>query len=553
MKYLISFFVLFSTFLLAGVSDSSKVKSVLTNDSYHYISVNNIKMWLSNNGDGSHDPITDRSGFYWPKNETKSAIFEDGLIWGCKINGEFRVNGNTHRQGLQAGKILPNGQPDDPSLSKYKVYVIHKGWQTLPPGPDRDFYEECYNNWPVEDGAPWSDIDQDGQYTAGVDEPRFLGDETVWFVSNDMDPSRSTYTYGTMPIGLEVQTTVFASVDSLISDVVYKKYLVINKGVDTVKDMYLGYWSDTDLGDANDDYTGYDSTLNLGYTYNAVNNDGVYGTPPPAVGYKFLQTPITSGGASDSGYFNGEWRKGYKNLPMTGFTFYLNGIDPRYRDPQQGVIAGAVEFYNYLSGKVWDGQPFIDPNTGETVKLILSGDPVMHVGWYEGTGFPGGPPPGDRRHLMSTGTIDLLPGDSTEICLAILIARGSSNLNSITALKNLSQTASNYYGNFVTPTPVNNINSLNEFDFTLSQNYPNPFNPSTAIEYSIPEDGFVSLKIFDVLGREVATLFEGERRKGTYKADWNALSVNRQIASGIYLCRLEGRNFSKSIKMLLMK
>ncbi|MCX8010844.1 MAG: hypothetical protein N3A61_06815, partial [Ignavibacteria bacterium] len=69
---------------------------------YDYIAVNQVKMWISNNGDGSHDPLTDGSGFYWPGgiNASLSAIFQDGLVWGGKINGMVRVNGTTHRLGL---------------------------------------------------------------------------------------------------------------------------------------------------------------------------------------------------------------------------------------------------------------------------------------------------------------------------------------------------------------------------------------------------------------------------------------------------------------------
>ena len=80
-----------------------KLLKPLTNDHYNYIDINEIMMWVSNNGDGSHDPVTDGNGFYWPGGRLaiKSAIFEDGLIWGGMVNGEIRVNGNTHRQGLE--------------------------------------------------------------------------------------------------------------------------------------------------------------------------------------------------------------------------------------------------------------------------------------------------------------------------------------------------------------------------------------------------------------------------------------------------------------------
>lgn len=419
-------------------ADDDQINKINVNDDYAYIAINQCFMWVSNNGDGSHDPRTDASGFYWPggENATIPAIFEDGLIFGGKVGREIRVNGNTHRQGLQAGKILDNGTPDDPSLSKYRVYKIRKGWELLPPGPTRDEYEEDYNNWPVEDGAPWVDVDGDGVYTRGVDQPYFIGDEVLWYVANDMDPAKSTFTYGTLPMGLEFQTTIFGfNRTGDLGDILFKKYLILNKGNTTVRDMIVAYWSDTDMGDANDDYTGCDTLLSLGYTWNGDEDDaGFYGSTPPALGYDFFQGPIVESAATDSAKFLGGWRHGYRNLPMTAFTFYINGGDI-YVDPAQGVAEGSVEFYNYMTGFIWNGAPFVDPNTGEETKFVLAGDPVAGTGWYEGDGFPGGPPPGDRRHLQASGPFQFSPGDTQEVVVGIIVGRSTDSKASITELK----------------------------------------------------------------------------------------------------------------------
>lgn len=418
--------------------DKSKLSKTNTNDNYNWISVNQCFMWIGNNGYGSHDPRIDASGFYWPggDNATIPAIFADGFIWGAKIGREIRVNGSTYRQGLQAGKILPDGTADDPSLSKYRIYKIRKGWESLPPGPVRDAYEKDYNEWPVEDGAPWDDIDGDGIYTSGVDLPQFIGDEVLWCVSNDLDASRSTFTYGTLPMGLEQQTTVFAfNRTGDLGDMVFKKYTLINKGTLTLKDVVLAYWSDTDLGFAGDDYTGCDTVLSLGYTYNGDNDDeGFYGTQPAANGYDFFQGPIVQAGATDSAKFLGSYRKGFRNLPMTAFTFYING-NALYVDPDLGVAAGSVQFYNYMTGFLADGQPFIDPNTGQTVKFTVAGDPVAGTGWYEGEGWPGGEAPDDRRHVMASGPFDMAPGDTQEIVVGILISRANDRILAVKDLK----------------------------------------------------------------------------------------------------------------------
>ncbi len=85
--------------------------------------------------------------------------------------------------------------------------------------------------------------------------------------------------------------------------------------------------------------------------------------------------------------------------------------------------------------------------------------------------------------------------------------------------------------------------------FALNQNYPNPFNPSTSISYELPGRSFVSLKMFDVLGREVATLVSEEKTAGKYSVAWNA----RDVSSGIYFYRLQAGSFTDTKKLVLMK
>jgi hypothetical protein len=86
-------------------------------------------------------------------------------------------------------------------------------------------------------------------------------------------------------------------------------------------------------------------------------------------------------------------------------------------------------------------------------------------------------------------------------------------------------------------------------DYSISQNYPNPFNPTTTIRYQIPQAGFVSLKIYDVLGREVATLVNEEKLSGEY----SAVFEGSNLSSGIYFYKLQAENFYSIKKMILIK
>lgn len=92
-------------------------------------------------------------------------------------------------------------------------------------------------------------------------------------------------------------------------------------------------------------------------------------------------------------------------------------------------------------------------------------------------------------------------------------------------------------------------------DYQLHQNYPNPFNPVTNLKFTLPVDKKISLKIFDMLGREVKTLVSGKDfKKGSYELQWNGTNnYGVKVASGHYVARLEYGAFAKSIKMTLLK
>jgi len=88
-------------------------------------------------------------------------------------------------------------------------------------------------------------------------------------------------------------------------------------------------------------------------------------------------------------------------------------------------------------------------------------------------------------------------------------------------------------------------------DYALAQNYPNPFNPTTTISYQLPTSGNVSLKVYDMLGREVATLANTRQDAGTYTVQFSA--ANYQLSSGVYFYRLQAGTFVETKKMLLIK
>jgi hypothetical protein len=98
-------------------------------------------------------------------------------------------------------------------------------------------------------------------------------------------------------------------------------------------------------------------------------------------------------------------------------------------------------------------------------------------------------------------------------------------------------------------TGVENEDNLTPGTFSLSQNYPNPFNPSTTIKFSIPEASNVVLKVYDILGSEVAVLVNKEVQAGNYTVDFDAT----KFASGMYIYSITAGEFNLSKKMMLLK
>jgi hypothetical protein len=98
-------------------------------------------------------------------------------------------------------------------------------------------------------------------------------------------------------------------------------------------------------------------------------------------------------------------------------------------------------------------------------------------------------------------------------------------------------------------TAVKNKQNTLPASFSLQQNYPNPFNPSTTIQYSVPKTSLVTIKVYDILGREVTTLVNVQKSPGNYSVQFSAA----RYASGIYFYRMQSGTFSETKKLLLLK
>jgi len=109
------------------------------------------------------------------------------------------------------------------------------------------------------------------------------------------------------------------------------------------------------------------------------------------------------------------------------------------------------------------------------------------------------------------------------------------------------------------PLSVDYLNINGPTDLYLSQNYPNPFNPTTRIDYSIQNDGLVKLRVYDILGNEVATLVNERKTSGNYSVEFSAKGGSAsggnayELPSGIYFYKLTAGTFTETKKLILLK
>ena len=487
------------------------------------LNINNMAMWIQSDGWSARNPLNGNSGVTYPRS-TDQVIFQDGIIWGGRVQDgndqDLRVGGQTYEIGTVPGVIESKGLAQDRETAR--LYRIRRDWATADLRLDasevlnkglsqitaahedsvRAQYERDWMEWPAELGAPYYDNDGNGQYDPSVDEPGLANaDQVIWFAINDLDQGATTNLYGSLPIGLETQVTLwgYARSDAL-GDVIFKKYKIIYKGTAeatddaVIEDMYFAQWSDPDLGDFGDDFAGADVGLSLGYVYNSIDDDSHYvsfGLAPPAAGYDFLQGPIVpvyqldddgNIAVDDDGnqlldessvaIFNDGLRPGYKNLPMTAFVYFAAGS--AISDPELGEYIGTQQWYNLLRGfqpqdDVENPVPYTNPLTNADTKFTLDGDPTRATGWNDGVPLPAG----DRRIVLATGPFEMALGDTQEVVVALLGAISSDRLRSVSKLKFTDQFVQDAYNSFFqVPKPPTQPNvRLVELDQTIVLNW----------------------------------------------------------------------------------
>lgn len=499
---------------------------------------NNIRTYINNTGIfNQFVSANNAAGFEWPAGTGKTAVFTSGLTSAAYVNGGLRLATASFKGELAPGYCINGTGITDSRFKLYKVEIDRPN--------DSD-----WNNWGrmISFGAPYTDVNNNGIYEPSIDKPGVKGaKQTIFICMTDAFPETHNigegFSGGTLPLGAEYHFTVWGYDEPGFSDIMFLKWVVINKSLNSWDSTIFSIVTDPDLGYADDDFIGCDSTKNFAYCYNADNDDSggpnSYGPNPPATGTMFLNCSGSDARMTSCVYFN--------NSTYSGPSCE--------RDPET-----PLEAYNFMKGAKKDGTPWINVLTMQATKFCFNSHTGGN-GWSENNGRiencggsltgPVVPSlPGDRRQVISykPSVMKINPGDTQVILAAQFMARGSSNMNSLTLLQSVSENASLLCQNgFVIG--INPISTEIPNKYSLLQNYPNPFNPFTKIQFALPKAGNTVIKIYDAIGREITTLVNDKLNAGVYSVDWNGSAY----PSGVYFYRLQSGDYTDTRKMVLVK
>ena len=501
-----------------------------------------------------------KDGMKWGGSAYLDAAHTEPAPYGQTI----RIGGSDYGNGTLPGRIIGSGATatrQDPGDDDVRVYRIRRDYYTMSEGElnldAAETYEKSlgsatdaevqlvydryvldWNEWPVDYGAPYIDRNGDGVYTApppfsatfnadslisqGYDEPGVAGgdpnspaDQVLWNVYNDLDRTRTLAMEGSEPLGLEIQRTVWGYKRSdALGNSYFKRVKIINKGgVDVggdgttlgsfyIDSMYVGQWSDPDLGAYSDDLLGCDTTLGVGYVYNGNPSDFEYarhGQVVPAAGYDFLAGPMVPS-PGDVAVFDLKYKQDHKNLPMTGFSWFSAGSP--ISDPPSDYTGG-LRWHKMLRGFApIDGPDQFYPFPEGTPKSSFpyAGDPVTQTGMVDGLGNDWSFPMGDRRMFLVSGPFSLNPGDTTEVTIGFVAGQGADRYSSISVMKfNDRFTQLTYDALFqVTKAPARPDVQVTELDEEIIVEWSSNLSRVSEVENTVSEPGAYAFEGYNV-------------------------------------------------------
>jgi len=540
------FFCLFGLAVAAGAQSSLRKQQNATNSAVFYqaatLDINRVMIKFNNLG---YLDDRDRGAAVWPKERPFPIIYDQGLWVIGKINEQRRLALSMWSSSYSPGPIIDGkaamlAHPED--SVRYRVYKISR-------------FDEATNKdraeWPVDLGAP---VDALGR-------PKLLGDQMLWTVYNGADPAVRFQWSGQpplLPMPVEIQQTAFAQfgarADSsrLLTNVVFIEWMIINKGNDPIDSTYVSLWTDIDFAHPSSNPPAVDTLNQVGYCwYGEDSSPYTFGTRVPAIGYVWLYGPSVPAPGNNA-VFLGRKKTGYKNLPITSFWGIQD--DGCYEQPLWGHACSISQAWNLARGLGKSGEPIIDPTTGRATKFTYSGDPVTNTGWIHRPETGGG-----AGFNIFSGPFTLAPNDTQWVMVALVPAKGANRFDSIQRLREQAQT--------LRATPYDSLAKSSGRDprtlqtpltFKMYQNYPNPLADrgvrkqiftSIDFDFEASQPMPTQLKIFDIHGREVATLVNEVLEPKYHQVFFDASN----LPSGIYFYRLQIGEVVQTKRFVLMR
>lgn len=572
MKKFILFFIL--PYIILRSQDLPPVQNI-------FMQGNNINTVFRTDGIFNYDWVTftdKEAGFIWPVTSIsrRTVNFTSGILIGAKVGPqrELRLASSSYESHYSPGNIPVIGQVPPPSVCSdpsWRGYLVQLTDPTLTNGGVRVktaggrqyiFTYDSWANWPIAKGAPFVEVNGAPGY-----QPSFNGDrpgigngmtarpdELLYMVymdytncTNNIHLSEISLPGGTLPLGVEIHQLSFMFSCQPLRDMYFMKYIFINKSQFNWDSTYISLFNDVDIGSnacgAIDDAGGCDTAREMAFGHNGDNNDCNYGTNPPSIGYRYLQSPLRfTGNNNDTARLPYDTLTGYRILGLTSYFFIMNGsADPCLVDPDSAK--GAFEV---MRGKDACGRTKINPISGLPTNFSYDGDACNRLGWFDSNLH-------NFRDFASSGPFTMNVSDTQIAVISYVVTRdGGNNYQNVCALQSLSDSALyHYYHDFryCVPIGIEPISNIVPDKFELYQNYPNPFNPMTKLKFQIPKSEFVKLTVFDATGKEIIALVNEELKPGIYEIDWDASN----FPSGVYFYSIKTGSITQTKKMVLLK
>ncbi len=499
---------------------------------YNIIDINNINEAILVHGDMGWLPASGAANTQFPAGSGKNINFTNA-IWlsGYDAGNNLHIAAQTYRQN--GNDYWPGILDSSGTITNINSHKWSKIWKVNKSTIDSFMLTSVHTasttptsilTWPgkgnvnaigfgtipltvTTDMAPFVDLNANGIYEPLLGEyPAIKGDQALWQVFNDNGPSHNE-SHG-RPLKVEIHLMTYGyHRGTLIDNVIYYEYTIINKSTNNYHNFRMGFWDDMDLGYYNDDYIGFDSSRRMGIAYNGNNDDGSaaghpvnsYGTHIPIVGVTAVGLPGDVVG---------------NPVPLGAFDYYRNDssnlgnpqIDTQYNNLMRGYDRLHEHFTFDYAGP---GTPTSGIGTGPITNYVFTGNPATPGSWSECGAVN---PPGDRRFLMTTGDFNLNAGATQKIVLALVTTNpdtlGGCPNTDFTKLEIVADTAWHYYQNSVS-------GIANEVKAATLKVYPNPAHNQVNIEYPGTLTGNETISMYNAIGQLMNISFATIRQKTT--------------------------------------